>query len=407
MGVVDRENQRAALRGDQPSGIGKGPPGLRSRRIGAQSQPKRTREPFVERMTVAGCLDSGHSQARRFRLLQSPRQRNRLADARLAANDRPALARPNRIDEPGYSLVVGGRGDVTSARGRKWISDEVPVAQPHGQALRVHAHRETWAIDRVLSLGSVRSVPQHQTIALGGGLVADRFYAPGPWTEGKAQLEGDEARHLARVRRVESGELVTLFDGRGRSATAEVIAIARDRVSLSIVEEGDLDRSLAGPLVLATAVPKGDRFDWLVEKATELGVSRLVPLVTSRSVVDPRSSKLDRLRRLIIEASKQSGRSRLMDLGPPITWAEWLRHGSTGIETVFLAHPSGDRLIEASKPDFSRGIGFAIGPEGGFSDMEVEEAREAGHRVIALGPTILRVETAALAACVAVLTWAQ
>ena len=237
--------------------------------------------------------------------------------------------------------------------------------------------------------------------------MADRFYAPGPWTEGKAQLEGDEARHLARVRRVESGELVNLFDGQGRSATAEVIAIARDRVSLSIVEEGDLDRSLAGPLVLATAVPKGDRFDWLVEKATELGVSRLVPLVTSRSVVDPRSSKLDRLRRLIIEASKQSGRSRLMDLGPPITWAEWLRHGSTGIETVFLAHPSGDRLIEASKPDFSRGIGFAIGPEGGFSDMEVEEAREAGHRVIALGPTILRVETAALAACVAVLTWAQ
>ena len=114
----------------------------------------------------------------------------------------------------------------------------------------------------------------------------DRFYCPKPPIDGLAVLEGDEARHLIRVRRVDVGEMVELFDGRGSAYRAKVSSLGRDRVELTITGlsgEGGVARL---SLTLATAVPKGERFDWLVEKATELGVSRLIPLVTERSVVD-------------------------------------------------------------------------------------------------------------------------
>jgi 16S rRNA (uracil1498-N3)-methyltransferase len=238
-------------------------------------------------------------------------------------------------------------------------------------------------------------------------VVSDRFYCPDPWRDGRAVLDGDEARHLAKVRRVGIGEVVTLFDGQGRSAMAEVVELGRDRVDLIIREESTADRSLAGPLILATAVPKGDRFDWLVEKATELGVTRLVPLVTARSVVDPRSAKLDRLRRLVVEASKQSGRARLMELDAPTAWADWLTRSRAAAGSRYVADPGGGRLAVGPPCDLTRGVAVTIGPEGGFTANELEEAKASGHRAIGLGPTILRVETAAIAACAAVLTWAE
>ncbi len=232
--------------------------------------------------------------------------------------------------------------------------------------------------------------------------MADRFYCPGPWAGGVAVLDGDEARHLAKVRRVGLGESVALFDGAGRAGVATVVEIGRDRVVLQVVAETDDDRKLSIPLVLATAVPKRDRFDWLVEKATELGVTRLIPLVTARSVVDPRTTKLDRLRRLVVEASKQSGRATLMTIDGPRAFADWLRDRT--IESRYIAQPTGHRLIACPDPWLATGIGLTIGPEGGFTDAELAQAETAGLRTIGLGPTILRVETAAVAACVAVLT---
>jgi 16S rRNA (uracil1498-N3)-methyltransferase len=234
----------------------------------------------------------------------------------------------------------------------------------------------------------------------GADALADRFYCPGPWVGSRATLVGDEAKHLARVRRVGVGDRVELFDGRGRIAEAEVAEIGRDRVELALLTEGPGGRDLDGSLILATAVPKGERFDWLIEKATELGVTRLVPILTERSVVDPRSSKLDRLRKLIIEACKQSGRSRLMELSEPVGWEEWLRFGKVGVETRLVAHPGGGRIPEV-KAGYN--VTIAIGPEGGFTDAEITGAEQAGYQRIGLGPTILRVETAALAACAGLL----
>jgi 16S rRNA (uracil1498-N3)-methyltransferase len=194
------------------------------------------------------------------------------------------------------------------------------------------------------------------------------------------------------------GESVELFDGRGSSHRAEVLALGRDRVELSIVGPSESSHVVRFSLTLATAVPKGERFDWLVEKATELGVSRLIPLVTERSVVDPRSAKLDRLRRLIVEAAKQCRRDRLMELDPPTAWDSLVRCAG-GPSMKFVAHPGGRRIASLGlRPGADSAI-LAIGPEGGFATVEVDRAIEAGWQAVGLGPTILRVETAALAGC--------
>ncbi|HTI50139.1 MAG TPA: RsmE family RNA methyltransferase, partial [Planctomycetaceae bacterium] len=151
-----------------------------------------------------------------------------------------------------------------------------------------------------------------------------RFYLPQSLENSGLRLTGAEAHHLQRVMRLNAGDEVTLFDGRGTEARARIDALTSDAVELTVVERFLTEDSARRSVTLATAVPKGERFDWLVEKATELGVDRLVPLVTARSVVHPGAGKLQRLRRTIIEASKQCGRSRLMELADPVRWEDVL-----------------------------------------------------------------------------------
>jgi len=139
-------------------------------------------------------------------------------------------------------------------------------------------------------------------------------------------------------------------------------------------------------------LPKGDRGDFLLEKLTELGVTDFVPLQTERSVVHPRDAKLERLQRAVIEASKQCGRNVLMQIHPLAKWDDYCRR-ETQMKPRLLAHPSDGESIVASREDTC----IAVGPEGGFSDREVEAARSAGWRIVSLGPRVLRVETAAIA----------
>jgi 16S rRNA (uracil1498-N3)-methyltransferase len=141
-------------------------------------------------------------------------------------------------------------------------------------------------------------------------------------------------------------------------------------------------------------LPKGDRQRWIVEKAVELGVSCLIPLHTERSVAtgDKGGEKLDRY---VIEASKQCERNRLMEIAQPMAWSDWLATAPTTARR-WVADPTGCALPsidrEASAPTFA-----AVGPEGGFTDQELIAARDAGWDVVALGPRILRIETAAIA----------
>lgn len=241
--------------------------------------------------------------------------------------------------------------------------------------------------------------------------MAERFYCPDPPVQGRLALGPEESRHLARVRRIGPGEIVEVFDGRGQGYRATVQSIGRHQVDLSLLEVLP-EPHIGVDLTLATAVPKGERFDWLVEKATELGVARLVPLLVERSTVEPRDAKLERLRRVIVEASKQCGRYRLMELDEPTTWNDFLdrAESESGDDkqqaTRLLAHPGG-RPLGAVELAGDRPILVAVGPEGGFTDHEIGLARDRGWSLVGLATTILRIETAGLAACAALVSRCQ
>ncbi len=226
-----------------------------------------------------------------------------------------------------------------------------------------------------------------------------RFYVPGPLTAGARQLGGSEAHHLLHVLRLGVGQSVILFDGQGFEASADVTAIANGGVDLHVVDVRPTETEPAVDVILAAAVPKGDRFGWLIEKATELGIRRFVPLVTERSVVIPGEGKLEKMRRTIVEASKQCGRSRLMELDLPLRWAEFVEQefaDSPAGTLGWVAHPTGEPYEPATFPPAGQII-LAVGPEGGFTDAEVELATQSGAKLLSLGPRVLRIETAAVA----------
>src|SRR5262245_60455622 len=144
--------------------------------------------------------------------------------------------------------------------------------------------------------------------------MSDRFFVDTPISGDRAMLIGDEARHLAAVMRAQVGDEVVLFDGSGAEFGARITGLKKNTVELVVLERREISRELPIPLTLAVALPKGDRQKWLVEKATELGVTRLVPLITERGVAQLVESALERLRRAVIEASKQCGRNKLMEI---------------------------------------------------------------------------------------------
>lgn len=222
------------------------------------------------------------------------------------------------------------------------------------------------------------------------------FYCPTLASAGTIELPEAEAHHLAHVLRLKAGDAVELFNGNGLVGQGVVEKVGKRTVACDVTSVAH-ESPPTPEITLATAVPKGERFDWLVEKATELGVSRLVPLITERSTVDPRESKLDRLRQTIIAACKQSGRSHLMELTSPMTWKQFL--SGVGQSQLVVAHPFAPPI---GLPNFTarnpgEAIVLAVGPEGGFTDEELALAEKRGARLISLGRHILRIETAGLA----------
>ncbi|MBN2476124.1 MAG: 16S rRNA (uracil(1498)-N(3))-methyltransferase [Pirellulales bacterium] len=213
------------------------------------------------------------------------------------------------------------------------------------------------------------------------------------------RLSGAEAHHLIHVMRAKPGGQVVLFDGSGAEFPARVEKIGRSEVDLAVLGRQSVDRELPVELTLGVALPKGDRQRWLVEKAVELGVGRIVPLRTERSVAQPEENALARLRRTVIEASKQCGRNHLMEMAPPQAWPDFVAAAKRCPHRL-LAHPC--RGDSASRPLADAGptsppepVAVAVGPEGGLTTHEVALAIAAGWQTVDLGPRILRVETAA------------
>jgi 16S rRNA (uracil1498-N3)-methyltransferase len=225
--------------------------------------------------------------------------------------------------------------------------------------------------------------------------MSSRFFYPSPITSRSLTLDGAEAHHLLHVGRATPGQQLTLFDNSGAEFTAVIEDIGRSTARLQITERREVSRELPFALSVAVALPKGDRQKWLVEKLTELGATALVPLLAERGVAQPTGSALDRLRRTVIEASKQCGRNRLMQIAEPQTVDDWITPSSRD-ERRMVAHPAGVPVGEINLAECVS-TRLAIGPEGGFTAAEVTAAREAGWQQVSLGPRILRVETAAVA----------
>lgn len=227
--------------------------------------------------------------------------------------------------------------------------------------------------------------------------MSERFFLAVPPADGRAVLEGDEARHCSRVLRAKVGDAICVFDGRGGEWQARIAAITRDAVALEIGEPLPSAAPPAVRLTLAVALPKGERQKWLVEKLTELGTDRLVPLTTARGVAEATDSARARLERGVIEACKQCGRNVLMEITTPTTLGGLAaRHPAA---TLLIAHPGAaplrDRSI-ATPGQVIQEIVAAVGPEGGFAPEELDLAAAAGFRPVSLGPNILRIETAAI-----------
>lgn len=224
--------------------------------------------------------------------------------------------------------------------------------------------------------------------------MAERFYVNSPLVPGPFTLRKPEAHHLATVRRLRSGDQVCLFNGDGKEYPAELRAVRRGEVELQVGPPACPSRELGFRLEVAAPVPKGDRAQFLLEKLTELGATAFVPLRTSRSIVDPREAKLEKLQRHVIEASKQCGRNVLLKVKATSDWEAYCRLENLPRLRI-LAHP-GEPPDSIRSLTAGTDVALAVGPEGGFTSEEVDLGRAAGWQVVDLGPRTLRVETAAI-----------
>ena len=217
--------------------------------------------------------------------------------------------------------------------------------------------------------------------------------------DGHAELGGDDARHLARVLRAEPGQRYEISDNQ-RAYLAEIAAITAHRVTFAIVEP--LPAPPPQPeITLYAALIKFDRFEWLIEKATELGVSRLVPVDaerTEKGLASAATKRIDRWRKIARESSQQSRRLRLPEIAPAGTFTTATADASPC--RVFLdEQPGAPMLLQALASDPGRNtVAILTGPEGGWTDRERTAALAAGWKPVSLGVQILRAETAAIAA---------
>lgn len=223
---------------------------------------------------------------------------------------------------------------------------------------------------------------------------------------GRVALGVEESRHLRDVLRLRAGDEAYVFDGRGREYLCEVLEAGRGAATLEVRAEVEPPRPESPlRLTLAVALLKGEKFDLVVQKATELGVWRIRPVVTKRADVRLRDAadaarRVSRWQRLALEAAKQSGRALVPEVSAPLEFARLVAAG--GARRVMFSERGGVPLaaaLGASEGTADEATAL-VGPEGGWEDAEIEEAREAGWQIVTLGGRTLRAETAAVAVVV-------
>lgn len=224
-----------------------------------------------------------------------------------------------------------------------------------------------------------------------------RLYVEPPLGAGaRVELDAAQANYLGNVMRLKEGDRLSVFDGTSGEWLAEIAEAGKKRMTLAAVEQTKPQESVPD-LWLAFAPVKKGRVDWLVEKAVELGVARLLPVVTQRTIVD--KLNLERMRSHIIEAAEQCGRTALAEIDAPMKLDAFLRQRDSDRTLYFADENGGEPAATAFKPGPAL---ILTGPEGGFTPDEAALVRAAPNaKPISLGPRILRAETAALAAVTA------
>ncbi len=235
-----------------------------------------------------------------------------------------------------------------------------------------------------------------------------RLHVAGPLrSANRYALPQNAARHLMRVLRSNVGDPLILFDGSGGEYAARIHSVQRDDVEVDVGEHDPIERESPLHLTLLQGVSRGERMDWVVQKATELGVTAIVPLLTARSVVSlpgvQADKKVQHWRAIAIAACEQSGRNRVPQIAVPASLQHYLgslpQVGSleAAAESRLLLSPLADnRLIDT--PLEQQAVTLLIGPEGGLATEEQELARLRGFIPVRLGPRVLRTETAAVSA---------
>lgn len=217
-------------------------------------------------------------------------------------------------------------------------------------------------------------------------------------------VEGDKAHHLRNVLRVREAAPLILFDGSGGEYRARVEAVERGRLTARVLEHCVVDRESPLDLTLGQGIARGERMDFAIAKAVELGVRAIDPLFTNRGQVKLEGQrlrkKLEHWRRVAASAAEQSGREYVPEVSEPRPLAAWLP-GDDGGTRLVLAPDAATGLRDLPP---ARGVRLLIGPESGLSDSELAAAHDAGFRAVRLGPRVLRTETAGPAALAALQT---
>ena len=215
-------------------------------------------------------------------------------------------------------------------------------------------------------------------------------------------LAPEAAQHVGKALRLKAGDALTVFDGRGGEYEAAIQRIDKDRVEVKLGAWRDVDTEPQLRVGLIQGLPEADKMDWVIQKSVELGVAWIQPIVCDRSVVRLSGERAARReahwRRVAVAACEQSGRNRIPEVRPTLGFQSWIAVPAEAHR--WMLSPSGDPIAGKSPTD--RELELLVGPEGGLSDREQELALQQGCEAVALGPRILRAETAPLAALAAI-----
>lgn len=224
-----------------------------------------------------------------------------------------------------------------------------------------------------------------------------RFFVEVPVSLGDHELPEAQAHYISRVLRMSEGDAVQLFDGSGQEFRAILLEVGKKRVVVQVTETftGQVESLLHTHL--GQGLSRGERMDWAIQKATELGVNEITPIFSDRCEVHLKDKhaykRLQHWRRVTISACEQCGRSRVPVIHPPLLLADWLKQAEADLKLVL--HPVAEPLMSHTKP---ASLAFLIGQEGGLTDGEVEAAQSSGFHSVRLGQRVLRTETAPVVA---------